>query len=113
MEETIDGGFVCRRLLLGNHFCSDDLERQGHGRQQDEDGIDDCGVAEAFGSEISRNGDVVCEIDPGIEPGPGKQDDAAGNDACLQGLSGLDNRTYHSEWVSMRFLKELRLSLAF
>jgi hypothetical protein len=64
-------------------------------------------------SEVSRDRNVVCEIDSGIEAGAGKQDDAAGNNARLQRFSGLDNRTYHSEWVSMRFLKELRLSQAF
>src|SRR5580700_2581208 len=105
MKETIDGGLACGRLLLGDHLCSNELKRQGHCRQQDEDGVNDRGVAEALWPKVSRNGNVVREIDSGVEPRTGKQDDAAGNDACLQRFSRLDNRTHHSEWVSMRFSK--------
>ena len=113
MKEAIDGSLVCEGLLLRDHFCGNELKRQGHGREQDENGVDDRSVTEARRSEIASNRNVVGEIDSGVEPGTGKQDDAAGNDARLQRLSGLDNRTYHCEWVSMRCLKELHLSQAF
>ena len=105
MKKTINGGFICGGLLLGDHFCGNELKRQGHSREQHKDGIDHGGVAKAPGAEIPGHGNVVREIDSGVEPGAGKQDNTAGNDARLQRFSGLANRTYHRTGSPYAFLK--------